>query len=316
MRTVSIAPMMDCTDRHFRRLMRSITQKTYLYTEMITANAVIHGDRERLLGYDEVEHPIALQLGGSDPKALATAAKIAEDWVYDEVNLNVGCPSDRVQSGKFGACLMKEPQLVADCVAAMNAAVNIPVTVKTRIGVDDLDSYALLCQFIETVAKAGCDVFILHARKAWLKGLSPKENRNIPPLNYDCVYQLKKDFPNLEISINGGVKTLGQMRQHLQHVDGVMLGREAYSNPYLFAEVDQQFYQSTSPIKTRQEVVLEYLPYVIEQHAKGVPLRRLTKNLIGLFQGMPGARAWRRYLSENSGRGATVNIVREALGLI
>lgn len=293
---------MDCTDRHFRRLMRAITQKTTLYTEMITTGAVIHGNRECLLGFNEAEHPVALQLGGSDPKALAESSKIGADWGYDEVNLNVGCPSDRVQSGKFGACLMKEPRLVAECVAAMNAVVNIPVTVKTRIGVDEQDGYELLCQFVETVKQAGCEMFILHARKAWLKGLSPKENRNVPPLNYDCVYQLKKDFPNLDISINGGIKTIDETHKHLQHVDGVMLGREVYSNPYLMASVDQQFYQSNLPIKSRHEVVFDYLPYLIEQHARGVPLRRLTRHLIGIFQGVPGAKAWRRYLSENVNR--------------
>jgi len=316
MRRISIAPMMDCTDRHFRRLIRAITQKTYLYTEMITTGAVIYGDRERLLDFSHVEHPVALQLGGSDPKALAESSKIAKDWGYDEVNLNVGCPSDRVQSGKFGACLMKEPELVAECVAAMRAVVDIPITVKTRIGVDDQDAYALLCQFIGTVNTAGCETFILHARKAWLKGLSPKENRNVPPLHYDRVYQLKKDFPDLEIIINGGISALDETHAHLDHVDGVMLGREAYSNPYLLATIDRDFYESDSPIKSRHEVVLDYLPYIIEQHVQGIPLRRLTRHLIGLFRGVPGAKVWRRYLSEKVGQESTVNVVEEALGLL
>lgn len=316
MRRISIAPMMDCTDRHFRRLMRSITQNTLLYTEMITTGAVIHGDRERLLGYNDIEHPVALQLGGSDPKALAHSSQIAEDWSYDEVNLNVGCPSDRVQSGRFGACLMKEPELVADCIAAMKAAVNIPVTVKTRIGVDDQDSYALLCRFIEIVKAAGCESFTLHARKAWLKGLSPKENRNIPPLHYDRVYQLKTDFPELEININGGIKTIAAMQEHLQYVDGVMLGREAYSNPYLMVQVDGLFFDAKESMPSQHEVVLDYLPYVIEQFSQGVPLRRLTRHLVGLFQGMPGARAWRRYLSENSGRGSTPAIIEQGLEFV
>ena len=316
MRRISVAPMMDCTDRHFRRFMRSITQKTYLYTEMITTGAVIHGDRKRLLAFSKVEHPVALQLGGSDPKALAESARIAQQWDYDEVNLNVGCPSNRVQSGRFGACLMKEPERVADCVAAMKAVVTIPVTVKTRIGVDNQDSYSALCQFIDKVKTAGCETFILHARKAWLNGLNPKENRTIPPLHYDRVHQLKKDFPDLEIIINGGIKTITEINGQLLHVDGVMLGREAYSNPYLMAGVDRAFYQSNVVIKSRREIVFDYLPYIVDQHQQGVSLRRLTRHLIGLFQGVPGAKAWRRYLSENANSCASVDVVEKAMGLL
>jgi len=289
--------MMGCTDRHFRRLVRAITQKAYLYTEMTTANAVIFGDRKQLLDFDAVEHPVALQLGGSEPKMLAQSSKIAKEWGYDEINLNVGCPSSRVQSGKFGVCLMKEPGLVAECVAEMNAVVNIPITVKTRIGVDHQDRYESLCQFVERVKAAGCRTFIVHARKAWLKGLNPKQNRTIPPLNYECVYQLKKDFPDLEIIINGGIKTLEKTHQYLQKVDGVMLGREAYSNPYLLATVDQDFYGNNSPVKSHQDVILEYLPYIIEHHDQGIPLYRLMRPLLGLFQGMPNAKSWRYYIS-------------------
>ncbi len=298
-RLISIAPMMDCTDRHYRRFMRLITRKTLLYTEMITTGAVIHGDREQLLGFNSEENPLALQLGGSNPKDLATSCKIAEDLGYDEVNLNVGCPSDRVQAGRFGACLMKEPELVAECFSAMQSAVKIPITIKTRTGVDDQDSYEDLCRFIEMVQSSGSETFILHARKAWLKGLSPKENRNLPPLQYETVNRLKQDYPELEIIMNGGVKTLEQMREHLQHTDGVMLGREAYSNPYLFATVDRDFYQSDSPVISRHQIVLEYLPYVIKELAKGVSLRRLTRPLVGLFQGVPGAREWRRSITED-----------------
>ena len=309
--------MMDCTDRHYRMLMRQISRHVLLYTEMVTTGAIIHGDRERLLGYTPAEHPLALQIGGSDPKALAECAKMAQDLGYAEVNLNVGCPSDRVQSGHFGACLMKSPQLVADGVAAMQATVQIPVTVKTRIGVDDQDSYPELQFFIDQVAKAGCQSFILHARKAWLKGLSPRENREIPPLRYDVVYQLKRDFPSLEIIINGGIKTLDEMQKHLQHVDGVMIGREAYSNPYLFAAVDQLFYGATAEPLSGKMVIAKYLPYVAEQLAKGVPLRRLTRHLVGLFQGQPGARRWRRYLSENAGQQTGgVDVIHQALALV
>lgn len=295
--------------------MRFITQQTLLYSEMVTTGAVINGDREYLLGYGEQEHPIALQLGGSNPADLAQASLIGQDYGYDEINLNVGCPSSRVQSGMFGACLMKQPALVADCVDTMQQAVQIPVTVKTRIGVDDQDSYELLVSFIETVAKTGCQTFIIHARKAWLQGLSPKENRDVPPLHYDVVYQLKKDFPDLELIINGGIKTLADVKTHLAHVDGVMIGREAYSNPYLFANVDQQFFAISDEARSQKDVIQAYLPYVSEQLCLGVRLRPLIRPLIGMFQGMPGARAWRRYLSENGGRD-DIDVIDRALELV
>lgn len=313
MRRVSIAPMMDCTNRHFRRLARLITHKTYLYTEMITSGAVIHGNRDRLLGFNPEEHPIAIQLGGSDSNELALSARISEEWGYDEINLNVGCPSDRVQAGRFGACLMKEPELVASCYNAMQSTVKIPVTIKTRLGVDELDNYEALCHFISTVSGAGCRVFILHARKAWLKGLSPKENRHIPPLQYERVYQLKQDFPHLDIIINGGIKTVEKMHQHLKYVDGVMLGREAYANPYLLSTVDQEFYHDSHPTKTQREVVLAYLPYIIEQHSNGVPLRHLTRHLVSLFQGLPGAKAWRRHLSEKGSKLDCIHYIEKLL---
>lgn len=293
--------MMDCTDRHYRYFMRLLTRHTLLYSEMVTTGAVIHGDRDYLLGFDATEQPLALQLGGSEPDALAEAARIGEQYGYAEINLNVGCPSDRVQAGRFGACLMKEPELVADCVAAMQAAVQVPVTVKTRLGVDDLDSYELLCQFVEKVAATGCNTFIMHARKAWLQGLSPRENRTIPPLKYDWVHQLKRDYPQLEILINGGIKTLADVELQLQHVDGVMIGREAYSNPYLFATVDQRLFGDTRTPLSERELVLSYMDYVSQQLQHGVPLRTLIRYLVGLFKGAPGARLWRRYLSEHGG---------------
>ena len=310
-RAVSVAPMMDCTNRHYRQFMRLITRHTLLYSEMVTTGAVIHGDRDHLLAFGAEEHPVALQLGGSDPKALALSAKIAEDFAYDEVNLNVGCPSSRVQAGRFGACLMKDPVLVADCFAAMQDAVSIPVTVKTRTGVDEFDSFAHLQQFVETVAKAGCQTFIIHARKAWLKGLSPRDNRKIPPLNYDCVYQLKKCFPELEIIINGGIKTIEQMQAHLVHVDGVMIGREAYAHPYFLAPVDGLFFQDDHSIAPRDEIVMQYLPYVASLLAAGVNLRMLMRHLVGLFQGVPGAKNWRRYLSENMGGELDVDEIKK-----
>ncbi len=314
-RKISIAPMMDCTDRHYRYFMRLMSPQILLYTEMVTTGAIIHGDRERLLGYSEQEHPLALQLGGSNLQDLAACTKIAEDYGYDEVNLNVGCPSDRVQSGSFGACLMKEPELVAECVNAMQVAADIPVTVKTRIGVDDLDSYEHLCRFIDTVSRAGCQSFTLHARKAWLKGLSPKENREIPPLHYDTVYQLKHDFPQLEIIINGGIKNLSDIQTHLDNTDGVMIGREAYKNPYSMAIVANEIFGDD--LLSRREVVMNYLPYMSKQLQQGVPLRHLSKHLIGLFQGQPGARAWRRYLSENAGqKHLGVDLVEQALDFL
>jgi len=300
-RRISIAPMMDCTNRHFRMLARTLTQQTLLYTEMLTTGAVIHGDRPFLLGYDQAEHPLALQLGGNDPQALAQCAHIAQEWGYDEVNINVGCPSDRVQAGRFGACLMKEPVLVAQCVQTMQAAVDIPVTVKTRLGVDEHDQDDFLFRFIDTVANKGCKTFIMHARKAWLKGLSPRENREVPPLQYERVYRLKAKYPELEIIINGGIHSVLQMHEHLRYVDGVMLGREPYAHPYLMASFDQAFYEVTRPVISRLEVVKSYLPYAREQLKQGAPLRVLVRHLVGLFHGISGAKYWRRFISEKVG---------------
>ena len=258
-RRVSVAPMLDWTDRHCRFFLRLLTRHTLLYTEMVTTGAVLHGNRERLLAYDPAEHPLALQLGGSNPTDLARCARIAADLGYDEINLNVGCPSDRVQSGRFGACLMAEPLLVAECVAAMQAAVDLPVTVKTRIGIDDRDSYEELAEFVRCIALAGCRTLIIHARKAWLTGLSPKENRQIPPLRYDVVYRLKQDFSELRFILNGGVASIQQMAEHLALVDGVMIGRAAYENPYLLAEVDQRFFGTSQPIPTRHDLSLIHI---------------------------------------------------------
>lgn len=310
-RTISLAPMMAYTDRHFRALLRLITPNSLLYTEMVTTHAILRGDQKKLLAYSPVEHPLALQVGGSDPDALAQSAKWAEDYAYDEINLNVGCPSDRVQSGQFGACLMKNPQLVARCVAAMKAAVNIPVTVKTRIGVDDRDRYEDLHAFITEVAREGCEVFIIHARKAWLSGLSPKENREIPPLCYPMVYQLKRDFPHLHISINGGVRTVLEAQGHLMHVDGVMIGRQAYSDPYLFASIEREIFKNPS-VATRREIVENFLPYLGSQLARGVPLRSMIRHLFGLFQGQPGGKQWRRFLTENASQNS-IDVVEKAL---
>lgn len=316
-RKVSVAPMMDWTDRHDRYFLRLISRHVLLYTEMVTTGAILHGDRQRLLGYAPQEHPVALQLGGSEPQALAQCARISEDFGYDEVNLNVGCPSDRVQTGRFGACLMAEPELVADCVAAMRQAVNIPVTVKTRLGIDDRDSYAELTHFIGTVAAAGCEVFILHARKAWLNGLSPKENREIPPLRYDVVRTIKNDFPQLSISLNGGVKSLDEVAAHLDALDGVMIGREAYHNPYLLHAVDQRFYGAKQPPLSRREVLEAYLPYVAQQLGSGLKLNQMTRHILGLYQGLPGARAFRRVLSEQAHRpGAGLEVIRQALAAV
>jgi len=310
----NIAPMMDWTDRHCRYFHRLLSRHARLYTEMVTTGAILHGDRARLLRFDRSEHPVAVQLGGSDPKALAECARICADWGYDEINLNVGCPSNRVQSGRFGACLMKEPERVADCVAAMNAAVDIPVTVKCRLGVDEQDSYEELLRFIACNAEAGCQTFIIHARKAWLSGLSPKENRAVPPLHYDRVYRLKQDFPALTIVINGGIADLNQASAHLQHTDGVMLGRAAYQTPYLLAEVDQGLFGSSTPVATPQAVVQALLPYIEQQLQQGIYLSAITRPILGLFHGQPGARAWRRYLSENAHRpGADTTVLRTAL---
>ena len=316
-RRFSIAPMMDWSDHHCRYFWRLLTRQALLYTEMVTTGALIHGDRERFLHFNTEEHPVALQLGGSDPQDLARCATWAQEWGYDEVNLNCGCPSDRVQSGMFGACLMAQPQLVADCVKAMREACDIPVTVKHRIGIDDMESYQQLAEFVAPVANAGCEVFIVHARKAWLKGLSPKENREIPPLHYPWVYQLKQDFPKLAIVINGGIQTIEQCQQHLQHVDGVMIGREAYQNPWMLAEVDSRLFGMDNLAASRDHVISGLMPYVEQQLARGAHLNHITRHILGLYQGMPGARKFRRYLSENAyKKQAGVEVLREAFRLV
>ena len=316
-RTLCVAPMMEWTDRHCRVFLRQLTAHALLYTEMVTSGAVVHGDRERILGFDACEHPVALQIGGSDPRELAEAARIGADFGYDEINLNVGCPSDRVQSGRFGACLMVEPELVAASVAAMAEAVSLPVTVKCRIGIDDQDSEADLDRFVRAVADAGCRTVVVHARKAWLQGLSPKQNREVPPLDYGRVHRLKQAHPELEIVINGGIVTLDDAEAHLARVDGVMLGRAAYHTPYLLAEVDRRFYGAASPVPTRGEVLERFLPYVERKLGEGVRLHQMTRHILGLFQGQPGARAFRRHLSERACRpGAGADVLREAARLV
>jgi tRNA-dihydrouridine synthase A len=308
-RRLSVAPMMDCTDRHARYLLRLISRRTLLYTEMVTAQALLRGDADYLIGYSPAEHPLALQLGGSDPAQLAQAARIGADFGYDEINLNVGCPSDRVQSGRFGACLMAEPALVGDCVAAMQAAVSVPVTVKCRIGIDRSDRDEDLFDFVETVAAAGCRHFAVHARKAWLDGLSPRENRQIPPLRYNTVYRLKRLRPEIEIVINGGITDMEQALAHLEHVDGVMIGRAAYHAPWLLAAADRLIFGADTPTPVRSAVLESYLDYVARQHTLGAPLSALTRPLLGLFQGQPGARAWRRDLSTPTRGGRDLNHV-------
>lgn len=298
-RRVSVAPMLDWTDRHCRYFHRLLSQNTWLYTEMVTTGALLHGDVPRFLKFSEAEHPVALQLGGSEPDDLARCAELVTEYGYDEINLNVGCPSERVQKGAFGACLMLEPDLVAQCVTAMRRASPLPVTVKHRIGIDQQNDYGLLKHFVETVAAAGCTTFIVHARNAVLKGLSPKENREIPALRYEWVYQLKQEFPSLEILINGGISTLEQMDEHLKYVDGVMIGREAYHNPWWLAEVDQRFYGADPQTKTRVEIVEQMKPYFIEQMGQGVPLAHMTRHILGLYQGLYGARGFRRLLSDS-----------------
>jgi tRNA-dihydrouridine synthase A len=311
----AVAPMMDWTDSACRVLHRCLSRHALLYTEMVTAEAVLHGDRVRLLGFDASEHPVALQLGGAYPARLAQAARIAADFGYDEINLNVGCPSDRVQSGRFGACLMREPQLVADCVAAMRAAISIPVTVKCRIGVDDQEPDASLRALIDACAAAGARIFAVHARKAWLEGLSPKENRDVPPLDYELVYRVKRERPDLTILINGGIETLEQAQAHLAHVDGVMMGRAAYQNPALLAEVDARFFGA--PARDLDAAVEEYCEYVARQLARGVRLHGLVKPMLGLFNGRPGARLFRRHLSERACReGAGMDVLDDALAMV
>ncbi len=317
MQRFSVAPMLDWTDRHCRYFHRIMSKEALLFTEMVTTGAIIHGKGD-FLAYNEEEHPVALQLGGSNPIDLARCAKLAQERGYDEINLNVGCPSDRVQNGMFGACLMGEAELVAQCVTAMRDVVDIPVTVKTRIGIDDQDSYEFLKDFIHVVSeKGGCDNFTIHARKAWLSGLSPKENREIPPLDYPRVYQLKQDFAHLTMAINGGIKTFEEMKEHLKHMDGVMVGREAYQSPYLMAEVDQRLFGSDRPVMKRREVVEAMYPYIEKQLANGSYLGHITRHMLGLFQNMPGARQWRRHISENAHKpGAGIEVVQQALDKI
>ena len=310
---VSVAPMMDWTDRHCRYFMRLLSPSAFLYTEMVTAAAIVHGDADRLLRYSKEEHPIALQLGGSQPDWMAEATSKAASYNYDEININVGCPSDRVQSGQFGACLMASPDVVAECIVAMQKETDIPVTVKSRIGIDEQDNYAFLKAFIETVATAGCRRFIVHARVAILEGLSPKENRTIPPLDYERVYQLKRDYPELEIVINGGLASLEQVDAVLGHVDGAMIGRQAYHQPYFLAELEHHFNPGWA-MPSRQDLVEKIVPYVDEQVGGGAPLNSITRHMLGLFAGQPGARAWRRYISEHAHRdGAGSEVLINAL---
>ncbi|MBR1163232.1 tRNA dihydrouridine(20/20a) synthase DusA [Bradyrhizobium elkanii] len=313
----SVAPMMDWTDRHCRVFHRLMSRRARLYTEMLTTGAIIHGDRARLLGFDVSEHPVALQLGGSDPRDLATAAQIGEDFGYDEINLNVGCPSDRVKDGRFGACLMAEPALVAEGVAAMKRAVRIPVTVKCRIGIDDQDPEVALDTLARSVIAAGADALVVHARKAWLNGLSPKENRDIPPLDYDRVYRLKAALPDVPVIINGGITSLAEAKRHLAHVDGVMLGRAAYQEPWRLLTVDSELFGETPPHATMKDVFAAMLPYIERQLAKGTRLHSITRHFVGAFHGVPGARAFRRYLAENGVRpGADIEVLREAIARV
>jgi len=309
--------MMDWTDRHCRVFHRLLTRRARLYTEMLTTGAILHGDRRRLLGFDVSEHPVALQLGGSDPCDLAAAAEIGEGFGYDEINLNVGCPSDRVKDGRFGACLMAEPELVAEGVAAMKRAVNVPVTVKCRIGIDDQDPETALDRLARGVIAAGADALVVHARKAWLNGLSPKENRDIPPLDYDRVYRLKAAMPDVPIIINGGIGSLAEAKQHLAHVDGVMLGRAAYQEPWRLLTVDADLFGETAPFGNMKDVFEAMMPYIAGQLAQGARLHSMTRHFVGAFHGVPGARAFRRHLAENGVRqGAGVGVLRDAIALV
>ena len=309
---LSVAPMLDWTDRHCRYFYRVMSKHTVLYTEMVTTGAILFGKGD-YLSFNKEEQPVVLQLGGSDAKAMTECAKIAEQRGYNEININVGCPSDRVQNGRFGACLMAEPTLVADCINEMQAAVNIPVTVKSRIGIDDQDSYEFLHHFIEHVASAGCQHFIIHARKAWLSGLSPKQNREVPPLDYQRVYQIKQDFPELEISINGGIKSYLEANEHLTHLDGVMIGREVYQNPYMLSEADQSIWQSDAKVLLRSEVIEQMAGYIDHHVANGGRAWHVLRHMLGLCNGLAGARQFRRYLSETASReGAKSNVLLEA----
>ena len=308
--------MMDCTDRHDRYFLRLITGRALLYTEMIATGALVHGDRDRFLCHHPAEHPLALQVGGNDPAALAASAAYAEAAGFDEINLNIGCPSDRVRAGRFGAALMAEPALVARGVRAMADAARLPVTVKCRIGIDDQPDRALF-DFIEQVADSGTTSFVVHARKAWLNGLSPRQNREVPPLRYDLVYAVKQRFPALEIVINGGIRSLDAAAGHLDHVDGVMVGREAYQNPYCLADVDRRFFAGAVPVPSRRQVIDRLIGYAAAECADGTPLNRITRHILGLMQGLPGARAWRRHLSERAGRpGAGVEVIEQAAALV
>lgn len=314
--------MLDWTDKHCRYFLRLISKHSVLYTEMVTTGAIIFGKGD-YLSYNQQEHPVALQLGGSDPSDMARCTVLAQEYGYDEVNINVGCPSDRVKNGRFGACLMAEPTIVADCVKAMQAGVDIPVTVKSRIGIDDMDEYEDLSRFIDTVAHAGCDTFIVHARKAWLQGLSPKQNREVPPLMYDRVYQLKQEFPQLHISINGGVTTLADAQTHLEHIDGVMIGREAYANPYMLSAVDGMLYGDNSAVLSRAEIVQQMHAYTVEQlasdiqYGRGTKVWHIARHMLGLFQGQPGGRVWRRYLSQHAiGQDTSPDVLFDALNAV
>jgi tRNA-dihydrouridine synthase A len=310
---IAVAPMMDWTDRHCRYFMRLLSPSVRLYTEMVTAQALRYGDAKSLLQFDPAEHPVALQLGGSDPSLMADAACLGEQKGYDEININVGCPSDRVQSGRFGACLMSTPDVVAECVLAMRAVVDIPVTIKTRIGIDEHDDYGFLRRFVDVNIEAGCAAFIVHARKAVLEGLSPKENRSIPPLVYERVYRLKADYPALTIVLNGGITTVDEVRAHLDHVDGVMIGRQAYHQPWLLTELEATFGRG-DVARSRREVIERMLPYVERELEGGALLKHISRHLLGLFAGQPGARAWRRYLSENAcNRDAGIEVIEQAL---
>ncbi len=314
---LSVAPMMDWTDRHARYFLRLIADRALLYTEMVTTGAILFGDKQRFLGFDEAEHPVALQLGGSDPDALAEAAIEGQRFGYDEINLNVGCPSDRVQNGRFGACLMAEPALVAAAVSSMSSAVDLPVTVKTRLGIDEQDSYDFLAGFVGQVAEAGCETFIIHARKAWLSGLSPKENREIPPLDYARVRQLKQDFPRLRIILNGGLREPDRIKAELGHVDGAMIGREAYQNPYALAWMQRAVFNDQRPLPSRHDIVRRFYPYLERKLDEDVPLHAMTRHILGLFNGQKGARAWRRHLSTAVHRAhAGLDVVEEALNLV
>jgi tRNA-dihydrouridine synthase A len=309
--------MIDVTDRHYRYLARLLSQHALLYTEMITTGAILNGDQDYLLSYTDQEHPLALQLGGSNVGQLAQCARIGESYGYDEINLNVGCPSDKVQNNMIGACLMGHPKLVTECMQAMIEAVTIPVTIKHRIGIDDIDNYDVLAEFVEQVSSSGCDTFIVHARNAILKGLSPKQNREIPPLQYDKVYRLKADFPDLEIIINGGINNLADCHQHLTQVDGVMLGRAANHNSALLTQVDQQFFGCNLPMPERHQAALTYFAYMQQQHEKGTSLHHMSGHIMGLFQGIPGARALRRHISDNiHGSNANIQVMYDALTLI